>query len=162
MKILLTFLFTLLFCFNAVARESHYMYSCEVKQNDVATYKKEIKKCDQSFYNGCKIAETTAQTLKILRTKCYVAACYEDIAYKIIDKYYSKSAKEQKEAFAKYGQQIYKTFESMYVGADECGISGCGLISYVFSINAGRERLKSVVERYIWLLEDSLYYCKKS
>ncbi len=162
MKILLTFLFTLLFCFNAVARESHYypfMYSCEVKQNDVATYKKEMRKCEQALDKDCKVAETTAQMLDCTYK---AAACYQDIAYKIIDKYYSESAKEQKEAFVKYIKQAYETYELIYVRADECGIPGCGSISYVLSINAGREIVKSVVERYIWLLEDSLYYCKKS
>ncbi len=160
MKTFIAFLFALLFCFNASAKKSHYYpftYSCEIKQKDISTYKKGIKKCEQAYDKNKDKAKTAAQ---ILGSNYKAITCYQDVAYRIIDKYYSESAVEQKEAFAEYTKLAHEAYDLMHMNADECGTHECGTMYDVWSKTEVMRSVKSVVEEYISLLEQSVYHCK--
>ena len=66
MKTLVTFLFILLFCFEACAQgdpNPSFRYRDEEIQKDIDTYKKEVEKCYQNFRKEAQAAETTSRML---------------------------------------------------------------------------------------------------
>ena len=94
MKTLVTFLFILLFCFEACAQGDHnpsFRYDDKEIQKDIKTYNEEVEKCYQNFRKEAQAAETTS---RMLGSVYNAVSCYMDIAHEIIDKYYSENAAE--------------------------------------------------------------------
>lgn len=156
MKILATFFFALLFCFEACAQgdpNPSFRYSDEEIQKDIDIYKKEVEKCHQNFDKDIKAAETTS---RMLGSNYDAVSCYMDIIHTIIDKYYSENAAEHKEILLNHIKQSYKTYENIYMIADMCGINGCGSVYYVLSKQTITWIVKAMTEEYIQFLQQSL------
>ena len=156
MKTLVSFLFILLFCFEACAQgdpNHSFRYSDEEIQKDIDTYKKEVEKCYQNFRKEAQAAETTS---RMLGSVYNAVSCYRHVAHEIIDKYYSENAAEHKEVLLNYIKQSYKTYENIYMIADVCGANGCGSMYYVLSKDIVATRVKITVEEYIQFLQQSL------
>ena len=156
MKTLVTFLFILLFCFEACAQGDHnhsFRYSDEEIQKDIDTYKKEVEKCYQNFRKEAQAAETTS---RMLGSAYNAVSCYRHVAHEILGKYYSVNAAKHKEVLLNYIKQSYKTYANIYMIADVCGANGCGSMYYVLSKDIVATRVKITVEEYIQFLQQSL------
>ena len=156
MKTLVTFLFILLFCFEACAQGDHnpsLRYDDKEIQKDIKTYNEEVEKCYQNFRKEAQAAETTS---RMLGSVYNAVSCYMDIAHEIIDKYYSENAAEHKEVLLKYIKQSNDTYDTIYMIADVCGANGCGSMYSVLSRDAVATRVKITVEEYIQFLQQAL------
>ncbi len=118
MKILLTFLFALLFCFNAVADNAdrtQNAHNRKTLKNDIVIYRNELEKCDKDFKEMAHKAYSTAE---MIESSDYLADCYQTLAEKIIDEQYSKRAEDHKKALIAYIQAAYDISNIIYQTAD--------------------------------------------
>ena len=152
MKILLTFLFTLLFCFNAVADNADRTknaHNRKTLKNDIVIYRNELEKCDKNFKEMAHKAYSTAEMVK---SSDYLTDCYKALAERIIDEQYSKRAEDHKKALIAYIQAAYDISNIIYQTADVC-YPRCGTMFIVIGNNTAAHKARTIVEDYIRALD---------
>lgn len=119
MKKLFLGVWVCLFCFNAVAQDNKKLrgdfeegqgieYYAAVKKQ-VGIYKEKVENCSkvtditECFYNRGYCPQVRQ-----------LAKCYDDLAEKIINEYYSHNSKENLETYKKFSETTYDAFGVIY------------------------------------------------
>ena len=152
MKILVTFLFILLFCFNAFADNADTTedaYDQDKLRNDISIYQNELEKCDKNFDEMAHKAYSTAEMVESIYS---FVNCCKVLTEKIIDEQYSKRAEEHKKALTAYIQAAYHISNIIYQTADVCH-PRCGTMYIVIGKDTAARKARTIVEDYIRALK---------
>lgn len=104
-------------------------------------YKPDIEKCDKQFEHDMDKNLTAAEM--ITATDLQVV-CYESVAHKIIDKYYSKQSKTMKNNLHESITAYKKTANDMY-NPDRC-YNECGNLTVLMAYSPILDFIKNYIE----------------
>lgn len=153
MKTFATFLFALLFCFNAFADNADTTedaYDLDKLKKDIVIYRNELEKCDKDFKEMAHKAYSTAEMVESIYS---FVNCCKVLTEKIIDEQYSKRAEEHKKALTAYIQAAYDISGNIYQTADACYPTGCGSAGNVIGKDTAARKALTIVEDYIRALK---------
>ncbi len=108
---------------------------------NVLNYKPDIEKCDKQFKHDMDGNLTAAEM--IVATDSQVV-CYESVAHKIIDKYYSKQSETMKNNLRESITAYTKTANDMY-NPDRC-YNECGNLTALMADSPILDFVKSYIE----------------
>lgn len=108
---------------------------------NVLNYKPDIEKCDKQFKHDMDGNLTAAEM--IVATDSQVV-CYESVAHKIIDKYYSKQSETMKNNLRESITAYTKTANDMY-NPDRC-YNECGNLTALMAYNPVLDFIKNYIE----------------
>ena len=117
------------------------LFPIYVYADNVLDYKTDIEKCDKQFKHDMDRNLTAAEM--IVATDSQVV-CYESVAHKIIDKYYSKQSESMKNNLRESITAYKKTANDMY-NPDRC-YNECGNLTALMAYNPVLDFVKNYIE----------------
>jgi len=104
-------------------------------------YKPDIEKCDKQFEHDMDKNLTAAEMITATDSQ---VVCYESVAHKIIDKYYSKQSKTMKNNLHESITAYKKTANDMY-NPDRC-YNECGNLTVLMAYSPILDFIKNYIE----------------
>lgn len=115
----------------------------------IKKYRAQIQKCDETASYNLKYGDLTTTGMDLSVDK--QIKCYKSVAHEIIDKYYSKQAKDMKKDLDDYIKLSYKTTFDMY-WPDSCHPT-CGTITTNIAYGAAVDTAKRYLDDLIRALD---------
>lgn len=106
-----------------------------------AEYKTDIEKCDEQFEHDVDRNLTASE---MIATTDSQVVCYESVAHKIIDKYYSKQSEVMKNNLRESITAYKKTANDMY-NPDRC-YNACGNLTALMAYSPVLDFIKNYIE----------------
>ncbi len=105
------------------------------------SYKTDIEKCDKQFEHDMDRNLTAAEMIAATDSQ---VVCYESVAHKIIDKYYSKQSKPMKNNLHESITAYKRTADDMY-NPDRC-YNECGNLTALMAYSPTLDFIKNYIE----------------
>lgn len=125
--------------------------TANVFAEDMSSYKQKLEQCEkqQEIFVNKKENQSTA---KMKQSMYDLNNCYEQVAYEIIDKYYTKNSREVKENLVNFLKSTYAITGDAYLSHDFCP-GYCGSMHNLMYTSDTFHFLKKVIMLFINRLE---------
>lgn len=117
------------------------VFPISVYADNVLDYKTDIEKCDEQFEYDMDSNLTAAGMIAATDSQ---VVCYESVAHKIIDEYYSKQSETMKNNLRESIMAYKKTANDMY-NPDRC-YNECGNLTALMAYNPVLDFVKNYIE----------------
>tara|TARA_Y100000590_G_scaffold182396_1_gene207887 strand:- start:1820 stop:2239 length:420 start_codon:yes stop_codon:yes gene_type:complete len=121
------------------------LFSANSYADDIKLYKHALNKCDEVAEKKGSEAVTTHDMKQVGYN---LTKCYQNVGEDIIDKYYSKNAKDIKARLDKFINLTFDLNSDVYEKRDYC-VPTCGTMYQVLYVDQSAKVLRRVIEDMI-------------